>query len=1507
MLLEGLESRCLLTIYNPIGGVLAPSPVEGTALAGALVGTFASFDAIGGLSATINWGPSATPTSSVGAISLIGSLFVPGVGTVPQYGVTGGTTYPEETRGGSQPIVVTVSDSADSTDGIINGSTTVDDAPLTTTGGLTSASVTEGATVNYTGAIALMSFTDGNPNSTADEFGAAISWGDGSASTVGTITKSGATYSVSAPHAYVRRTNSPDTISVKVTDVGGSTATHTTSITITDATLSGPTAIPVQAAEGQPLAGVPLGTFLDGNPYATAADYSVTIDWGDGTTNDPGFATLVGGSTSNAMFAVSGSHLYASAAGTPYAVTVSVTESGGAATTIDTSATVTRTPLAVTVGSILAVAAAPTPSQFVATFFDAGGAHPAVSYSATLTWGDGNTDTTAGALFIAAVPGQPGWFTVSAPSHNYASPGFYPLTVAVDNLGTTFGGATGFARVTAASLSVVPSSAGPINVAVEGRPLPASTQVGSFFSGDPDAAIGGFSATIDWGDGTPTTVGTITQPGGIGTAFQVQGGHTYARTSTTGYAATVRVADAFGNSSAGTTRVPSVADAPLSPGTALPVAAAVHKPLYAVPVATFVDANPGATAADFAATIDWGDASGPDTNAQVVRVGGTAAGVTFAVYGSHTYASAGGFSIMAIVVDSGGQLLAVAPAAANATVAASSLGVSVLPQAIAEGASIPAGAVIGTFTDANGPDPVGRYTATIRWGDGSAADPAATITSIGGGGFRVTTDLGHAYPVHGSYALSLSVQGASSGGVGGGLVVVNAPIVTPPVLTPGFPIATAEGTALAGLTVATFTDVTPGVTAASYHATIDWGDGSPTSTGIVTDGFAPGTFALGGTHTYDEAGAYALVITVDSPAGGHAATMSSAIVADAPLWAVTGIAATAAQDVPLVSVPLGSFVDANRRANPRDFAATIDWGDGTPPAAGVVSVVGGTAAGTRFDVAGGHLYAAPGTFAVTVRVDDSGGSTTSISTQATVRPSLIALAPGSPVAATEGIATPADQIVATFSVGANLAPPIAFAATVNWGDGSPTVAGTVAANGAGYSVLAPAHTYADQGAYVIHVVVTEPSRPTVAATTASFAVVADAPLAAVAAPGVAGTERVPLADVVVGSFRDANPAAAADDFLATVAWGDGTTGLGTVSQPGGPGTEFVVRGGHTYADTLADGPGRFPITVVVQDEGGRRLTLANAATVADVPLPLAAALNPSDDHGSSHADGITNDNTPSYLGTSDPGATIKLYATSDAGTILAGQGVAGADGRFAVQVAAPLPDGTYTMSLGATDASGHTTSSATLAQPLVIDTVGPHVTGVQFDRVNGRVILTLRDDRAGLDQTSMVDGANYQFRTYPTPRRSSKTPYDVTSLAASPAGPATDPRTLTIQLNQGRYIPGGRYLLTINSADGSGTHVHNGLRDLAGNALDGEFYGYFASGNSKPGGDFVAGLDAAYRTIFAPTPARAGYATPNPRPGTPAAGRKIRAVVPPKHVVKIAQVRPQGVLAATMSTRPTSR
>ena len=70
-----------------------------------------------------------------------------------------------------------------------------------------------------------------------------------------------------------------------------------------------------------------------------------------------------------------------------------------------------------------------------------------------------------------------------------------------------------------------------------------------------------------------------------------------------------------------------------------------------------------------------------------------------------------------------------------------------------------------------------------------------------------------------------------------------------------------------------------------------------------------------------------------------------------------------------------------------------------------------------------------------------------------------------------------------------------------------------------------------------------------------------------------------------------------------------------------------------------------------------------------------------------------------------------------------------------------------------------------------------------------------------------------------------------------------------------------------------------GIRDVAGNSLDGEFYGFFPSGNNLVGGNFVAGLNAVHNTIFAPKTI-IGHATPVSPPGTPATGSTIPTANP---------------------------
>ena len=47
--------------------------------------------------------------------------------------------------------------------------------------------------------------------------------------------------------------------------------------------------------------------------------------------------------------------------------------------------------------------------------------------------------------------------------------------------------------------------------------------VAKFTDANPTSTVDDFTAVIDWGDGTPTTLGTIVQPGGVGTVYEVEG------------------------------------------------------------------------------------------------------------------------------------------------------------------------------------------------------------------------------------------------------------------------------------------------------------------------------------------------------------------------------------------------------------------------------------------------------------------------------------------------------------------------------------------------------------------------------------------------------------------------------------------------------------------------------------------------------------------------------------------------------------------------------------------------------------------------------------------------------------------------------------------------------------------------------------------------------------------------------------------------------------------------
>jgi hypothetical protein len=154
-------------------------------------------------SASISWGDG---TTSSGTITGTGGAFT-----------VGGThTYAEE---GSHTTSVTITDVDNpGITATVSAPVTVIDAALHGTG------VNVKSKNPFNGKVA--SFTDDDPNGTVSDYTASISWGDGSTST-GTVTTG---FNVSGQHKYKKA--GKYTVTVTIKDVGGSTVTVTSTITI---------------------------------------------------------------------------------------------------------------------------------------------------------------------------------------------------------------------------------------------------------------------------------------------------------------------------------------------------------------------------------------------------------------------------------------------------------------------------------------------------------------------------------------------------------------------------------------------------------------------------------------------------------------------------------------------------------------------------------------------------------------------------------------------------------------------------------------------------------------------------------------------------------------------------------------------------------------------------------------------------------------------------------------------------------------------------------------------------------------------------------------------------------------------------------------------------------------------------------------------------------------------------------------------------------------------------
>src|SRR6266478_1950462 len=88
---------------------------------------------------------------------------------------------------------------------------------------------------------------------------------------------------------------------------------------------------------------------------------------------------------------------------------------------------------------------------------------------------------------------------------------------------------------------------------------------------------------------------------------------------------------------------------------------------------------------------------------------------------------------------------------------------------------------------------------------------------------------------------------------------------------------------------------------------------------------------------------------------------------------------------------------------------------------------------------------------------------------------------------------------------------------------------------------------------------------------------------------------------VVATFTDTDAGATVNNFTTSIAWGDGTTSMGTVQATA---DGFQVTGSHTYADE-----GASSVAVTINDIDGSTATATSTAQIADNDALTATGYN----------------------------------------------------------------------------------------------------------------------------------------------------------------------------------------------------------------------------------------------------------------------------------------------------------
>ncbi len=1243
-LFERLESRQLLTLVLSPTNFTAIQQVPFDGVIATLLDTKfndspGSFNNPPG-SVSINWGDGTPPGSG----TVVGPIF-PGV-----FEIDASHTY--ATSGSFTTQIAVANQSGDDATG--SGTATV----ATTAPELTIvANAITGTAGNLINPV-VANFLDPISTDTASDFQALITWGDGSSS-IGTITGSNGAFTVAGTHDY----KSAGIYATNVTVVGlnnglsgvamATAAIGTSMIATTGVTLS--------MTPGVALApNTTVATFTDSNMPASG-DVTAVINWGDGQTS----TGVVSGPNGSGVYSVTGEHTYSAVgASNSYAISVKIADPDGAMATATSTAlsagliNATGTSFTGTAGQLLS-------NVTVASLSDANPDATASNISAVINWGDGQSSP--GTISAAGLAGN---FSVIG-SHTYATAGPFAVTVTItDPSGQTV---TLTSAATIAETAIVATG-----LTFSTTPGQALTSVPVAYFTDPNSSAnsGNITAVIEWGDGQ-TTTGTVSGPNAAG-VYTVSGTHTYSAVGgASSYSVTVKIGDPAG-AMAQATSTALVAGFINATGTSFTGTAS--ELLTGVTVANLTDSNPNATASKIQAVINWGD--GQTSPASISGSSGT-----FAIAGSHAYATAGSYSVSVTITDPSGQS---ATLTSTATVAAGAIVATGRTLSTFPGVAL-TGVPVAYFTDANASANSGTITAVVHWGDGQTT--TGNISGPVGGVYTVSgTHTYSASNTNTSYSISVTIADPT-GAIGS---ATSTALVVPEFLNAtGTSFTGAVGHLLSNVTVANFTDNNPDATANNIEAVINWSDGA-SSIGTITG--SAGTFSVTGSHGYSTAGAFAVTVTIADPSGQMTRVTSNASIAQSTIF-VTGTTFSTTLGVPFSGVPVAYFTDANPTsiANSATITTVINWGDGQTS----TGTVSGPDASGVYTVTGSHTYSAPGAssqYSITVTVADPTGA------KATVTSTALAVAGflnATGTSFTGIVGQTLTNVTVAKLVDINPDPDVnstTIMAVISWGDGQSTPGMVNPTSSPGVYSITGNHTYStanSTGSFSVKVTITDPSGQSTTST--STAIIAAPTLVTT---GTTFSTSQAVMGVTVASFADNNPMAIANPSLisAVINWGDGQSASGTVNTTSTPGS-FTVSGTHPY--TIPSSTGSYAVTVTITVPSGQTATANSTALVVTglisstvtTVLPgvsFTGSLAPNGDNGKYASMGYTNTNRPTFSGTAVPFSTVQLYGKfwgADAVQPL-GETITNSIGQWTLTVG-PLAPGTYTITATVTPAGGY--------------------------------------------------------------------------------------------------------------------------------------------------------------------------------------------------------------------------